>query len=129
MRAAPVVLLLPHPNVPANPFQLCLNRFGKISLSMPSFPLQTEVSLEPVQRRTVQPFSEFAAYPDRVKSEFRRLVYELRRQWPYFGTKRAVQAEKDRYPLLSELVRYPTTESRLEAMQEHRITCLVVTAP
>jgi hypothetical protein len=33
-----------------------------------------------------------------------------------------VQAEKDRYPLFPELVRYPTTESRLEAMQEHRIT-------
>jgi hypothetical protein len=38
------------------------------------------------------------------------------------AAKRAVQAEKDRYPLFPELVRYPTTESRLEAMQEHRIT-------
>jgi hypothetical protein len=33
------------------------------------------------------------------------------------AAKRAVQAEKDRYPLFPELVRYPTTESRLEAMQ------------
>src|SRR5258705_7617585 len=33
-----------------------------------------------------------------------------------------VQAEKDRYPLFPELVRYATTESRLDAMQEHRIT-------
>jgi hypothetical protein len=38
------------------------------------------------------------------------------------AAKRAVQAEKDRYPLFPELVRYSTTESRLEAMQEHRIT-------
>ena len=33
------------------------------------------------------------------------------------AAKRAVQAEKDRYPPFPELVRYPTTESRLEAMQ------------
>src|SRR5271165_1714106 len=38
------------------------------------------------------------------------------------AAKRAVQAEKDRYPLFPELVRYATTESRLAAMQEHRIT-------
>ena len=38
------------------------------------------------------------------------------------AAKRAVQAEKDRYPLFPELVRYATTESRLDAMQEHRIT-------
>jgi len=37
------------------------------------------------------------------------------------AAKRAVQAEKDRYPLFPELVRYATTESRLDAMQEHRI--------
>jgi len=33
------------------------------------------------------------------------------------AAKRAVQAEKDRYPLFPELVRYATTESRLDAMQ------------
>ena|ERR1700719_1539547 len=38
------------------------------------------------------------------------------------AAKRAVQAEKDRYPLFPELVRYATTESRLAAMQEHRTT-------
>ena len=38
------------------------------------------------------------------------------------AAKRAVQAEKDRYPLFPELVRYSTTQSRLDAMQEHRIT-------
>jgi DNA-binding transcriptional regulator YiaG len=35
------------------------------------------------------------------------------------AAKRAVQAEKDRYPLFPELVRYSTTQSRLDAMQEH----------
>jgi hypothetical protein len=38
------------------------------------------------------------------------------------AAKRAVQAEKDRYPLFPELVRYATAESHLDAMQEHRIT-------
>src|SRR5271165_1551743 len=44
------------------------------------------------------------------------------------AAKRAVQAEKNRYPLFPELVRYATTESRLDAMQEHR-NHVVATAP
>jgi hypothetical protein len=38
------------------------------------------------------------------------------------AAKRAAQAERDRYPLFPELVRYSTMPSRLDAMQEHRIT-------
>ena len=44
------------------------------------------------------------------------------------AAKRAVKAEKDRYPLFPELVRYSTTQSRLDAMQEHR-NHVVATAP
>jgi hypothetical protein len=90
-----------------------VRRSSSVPLSSTTSSTHEMVAAETHSNRTEMRFTRFP------RGEHQPSPPSARRVAP---AKRAVQAEKDRYPLFPELVRYATTESRLAAMQEHRTT-------